>query len=162
MRSWWWWINLTRWHISFAQKKMPWPKKREGFFSCMCSSIMASPKNIVLDRDPKFTSKFWGALWKCMGSELKMNTSFQPQTDGQIERVNLVIKQFIRNYVAIDQQNWVDHLELAEFCYNNLKHLTIGSTCFQMVMGKSPIMPTIWVAHRQPPSDACEEVLMVT
>jgi hypothetical protein len=91
-----------------------------------------------------------------------MNTSFQPQTDGQIERVNLVIKQFIRNYVAIDQQNWVDHLELAEFCYNNLKHLTIGSTCFQMVMGKSPIMPTIWVAHRQPPSDACEEVLMVT
>ncbi len=49
------------------------------------------PKDIVLDRNPKFTSKFWRALWKCMGSKLKMNTSFQPQTDGQTKRMNLVI-----------------------------------------------------------------------
>jgi hypothetical protein len=31
-----------------------------------------------------------------------------------------------------------------------------------MVMGKSPIVPTIWAAHGQPPNDASEEVLMVT
>jgi hypothetical protein len=48
-------------------------------------------KDIVSDRDPKFTSKFWRALWKRMGSKLKMNISFHPQTDGQTERVNLVI-----------------------------------------------------------------------
>jgi hypothetical protein len=62
-------------------------------------------KDIVSDRDPKFTSKFWRALWKCMGSELKMSTLFCPQIDGQIERVNLVIQQFLRNYVAMDQQD---------------------------------------------------------
>ncbi len=49
------------------------------------------PKDIVSDQDPKFTSKFWQALWKRMGSELKMSTSFRPQTDGQIKKVNLVI-----------------------------------------------------------------------
>jgi len=43
------------------------------------------PKDIVSDRDPKFTSKFWRALWKHMGLELKMNTSFCPQIDGQTE-----------------------------------------------------------------------------
>jgi hypothetical protein len=48
-----------------------------------------------------------------MGSELKMSTSFRPQTNGQTKRVNLVIQQFLRNYVAADQQDWVDHLELA-------------------------------------------------
>jgi hypothetical protein len=31
-----------------------------------------------------------------------------------------------------------------------------------MVTGKSPIMPTTWVALGQPPSDASEEVSMVT
>jgi hypothetical protein len=36
------------------------------------------PKDIVLDRDPKFTSKFWRALWKRMGLEFKMSTSFRP------------------------------------------------------------------------------------
>jgi hypothetical protein len=28
-----------------------------------------------------------------------------PQTNGQIEKVNLVIQQFLRNYVAADQQD---------------------------------------------------------
>jgi hypothetical protein len=31
-------------------------------------------------------------------------------------------------------------LELAEFCYNNLEHLVIRATPFQMVTGKSPIV----------------------
>jgi hypothetical protein len=97
-----------------------------------------------------------------MGSELKMSTSFRPQTDGQTERVNLVIQQFLRNYVAVDQQNWVDHLELAEFCYNKSEHSAMGSTPFQMVMGKSPIVPMTWAAQGQPSSDASEEVPMVT
>jgi hypothetical protein len=82
-----------------------------------------------------------------MGSKLKMNTSFRPQTDGQTERVNLVIQQFLRNYVATDQQDWVDHLELAKFCYNNSEHSAIRATPFEMVTGKSPIMPIIWATH---------------
>jgi hypothetical protein len=60
------------------------------------------PKDIISDQDPKFTGKFWRALWKCMGSEFKMSTSFRPQMDGQTERVNLVIQQFLRNYVVAD------------------------------------------------------------
>jgi len=97
-----------------------------------------------------------------MGSELKMSTSFCPQTDGQTERVNLVIQQFLRNYVVVDQQDWVDHLQLAKFCYNNSEHSAIGSTPFQMVTGKSPIVPMTWAAHGQTLSDASEEVPMVT
>jgi hypothetical protein len=53
----------------------------------------------------------------------------------------LVIQQFLMNYVATVQQDWVDHLEWAEFCYNNSKHSTTRSTPFQMVTGKSPIIP---------------------
>ncbi len=56
----------------------------------------------------------------------------------------------------------MDHLELIEFCYNNLEHSVIGSTPFQMVTSKSPVVPMTWAAHGQPPSDASEEVPMVT
>jgi len=52
----------------------------------------------------------------------------------------------------------VDHLE---FYYNNSKHSAIKSTPFQMVTGKSPIVPTTWAALGQPPSDASEEMSMV-
>jgi hypothetical protein len=120
------------------------------------------PKDIVSDQDSKFTSKFWRALWKLMELKLKMSTSFHPQTDGQTERVNLVIQQFLRNYVATDQQDWVDHLELTEFCYNNSEHSVTRSTPFQMVTNKSSIVPPTWAAHGHPSNDASEEVPMVT
>jgi protoheme ferro-lyase len=61
------------------------------------------PKDIMSDRDPKFTNKFWRALWRRMRLELKMNTSFRTQMDGQIKRMILVIEQFLRNYVATNQ-----------------------------------------------------------
>jgi len=64
--------------------------------------------------------------------------------------------------VAADQQDWVDHLELAEFCYNNLVHSATGSTPFQMVMGKSPIVPMTWATQGQHSINASEEVPMVT
>jgi len=74
----------------------------------------------------------------------------------------LAIQQFFRNYVAADQQDWVDHLELVEFCYNNSEHSATRFTPFQMVMGKSPIMPMTWATQGQLSSDASEEVPMVT
>ncbi len=64
--------------------------------------------------------------------------------------------------MAANQQDWVDHLELAEFCYNNSAHSAIGSTPFQMVTGKSLIVPMAWAAQGQPSSDVSEEVPMVT
>jgi len=76
--------------------------------------------------------------------------------------VNLVIQQFVRDYVTTDQQDWVDHLELAEFYYKNSEHSTTNSTSFQMVTNKSSIVLTTWAALGQPSSDANEEVSMVT
>ncbi len=64
--------------------------------------------------------------------------------------------------MVTDQQDWVDHLELVEFYYNNSEHSATGSIPFQMVTGKSPIVPTTWVAHGQLPSDANEKMPMVT
>lgn len=46
------------------------------------------PSEIISDRDPRFTGKFWTSLFKLLGSELRFSVAYYPQTDGQTERIN--------------------------------------------------------------------------
>ena len=46
------------------------------------------PLAIISNRDRLFSSKFWQLLFKLAGTDLRMSSTYHPQTDGQIERVN--------------------------------------------------------------------------
>nr|GFA80676.1 reverse transcriptase domain-containing protein [Tanacetum cinerariifolium] len=41
------------------------------------------PVLIILDRDGRFTSRFWQTLKKALGTRIDMSTAYHPQTDGQ-------------------------------------------------------------------------------
>ena len=47
-------------------------------------------KNIVLDRDVKFTSKFWKELFAGQGTELAFSIAYHPQIDEQTKKVNRI------------------------------------------------------------------------
>ncbi|KAE8656709.1 hypothetical protein F3Y22_tig00116997pilonHSYRG00207 [Hibiscus syriacus] len=61
-------------------------------------------KTIISDRDTRFTGRFWKELFKLMGSSLNFSTSVHPQTDGQTERVNALVKTYLRHYIVTGQQ----------------------------------------------------------
>ncbi|GMI70952.1 hypothetical protein HRI_000764500 [Hibiscus trionum] len=54
------------------------------------------PKSKVLDRDLRFTTRFWECLFQALGIRLNFNTSYHPQTDGQSERVVQVLEDMLR------------------------------------------------------------------
>ena len=64
------------------------------------------PKFIISDRDSRFTGKFWIELFKLMGTELHFSTSFHPQTDEQMERVNTLLELYLRHFVSSNQTDW--------------------------------------------------------
>ncbi|MBW0574537.1 hypothetical protein O181_114252 [Austropuccinia psidii MF-1] len=57
-------------------------------------------KNIITDRDPKFTSDLWTNLHKLLGTKLSFSTAYHPQTDGLAERMTQTLEEMIRRYCA--------------------------------------------------------------
>ncbi|HLO99762.1 MAG TPA: reverse transcriptase domain-containing protein [Fimbriimonas sp.] len=96
------------------------------------------PDTIISDRGTTFTSEFTRTLCKLVGIGQKLSTAFHPQTDGQTERVNAIVEQYIRGYCNYQQDNWAELLTMAEFAYNNTISATTGVTPFFANYGYHP------------------------
>ena len=75
------------------------------------------PDSIVSDRGSQFTSDFWKRLCFILDIDHSFSTANHPQTDGQTERVNAILEQYLRCYINERQNNWIDLLPFAEFAY---------------------------------------------
>ncbi len=98
------------------------------------------PDSIVTDRGSLFTSQFWSSLAYFLGVRRRLSTAFHPQTDGQTERQNSTMEQYLRAFVCWEQDDWVQWLSTAEFAYNNAKNSTTGMSPFEANLGYSPRM----------------------
>jgi transposase InsO family protein len=90
------------------------------------------PDIIISDRDTRFTAALWQEIWKQFGTELKMSTSYHPQSNGQTEIVNKMIETRIRAYCNKQRNNWEENLCLLEASYNSSVHESTGQTPFAM------------------------------
>jgi hypothetical protein len=95
------------------------------------------PEEIVSDRDPKFTSRFWKELFNLLGTRLALSTSAHPETDGQTERTNRSLEVLLRHFVNQQLSNWSKLLAPLEFAYNSTIN-SLGKTPFEMVYGYNP------------------------
>jgi hypothetical protein len=73
------------------------------------------PLRIISDRDPRFTSSFFRELCRVIGAVQNLSTAYRPQTDGQSERTNQRLEQYIRIFTIFEQTNWADLLALAQY-----------------------------------------------
>jgi len=86
--------------------------------------------SIVSDRGSLFTSDFWKRVTEALRISRNLSTAFHPQTDGQMERANATLEQYLRAYCNYQQDDWERLLPIAEFCYNNIQTGTTRITPF--------------------------------
>jgi transposase InsO family protein len=109
--------------------------------------LHGSPEDIISDRGSLFTSSFWKTLCEQLRIKRSPSTAFHPETDGQTERVNAILEQYLRAYCNYSQDNWADLLATAEFMYNNTESETTKMTPFFANYGYHPT-PTVPVPTR--------------
>ena len=105
-------------------------------------ALHGAPDNIVSDRGTQFVSEFWRHLSERLGVALKHSSAFHPETDGQTERLNAGVEQYLRAFMNFLQDNWVDWLPLAEFAANNVASETTGVSPFFANYGFHPRLGT--------------------
>jgi hypothetical protein len=93
------------------------------------------PKKVISDRGTQFISGFMKALYEQLQIQANPSTTYHPQTDGQTERMNQELEEYLQIYVNERQNDWVDWLLIAQFCHNDWKHLAMGFTPFQVNQG---------------------------
>ena len=97
------------------------------------------PEEVISDCG---TASFSDALGKLLSTKLSPSTAYHPQTDGQTERVNQEIEQFLWLFVNHRQDDWSEWLPLAEFSYNNRFHAATCHTPFELDAGQHPCLGT--------------------
>ena len=96
------------------------------------------PSHVTSDRGSEFVSAFFRTLGKALDMNLHFTSGYHPEADGQTERTNQTLEQYLRVYCNYQQSNWSDLLPIAEFAYNNAPSETTGLSPFYANKGYHP------------------------
>jgi len=93
-------------------------------------------ESVVSDRGPQFAVELMKELNRMLGIKTKLLTAFYPQTDGQTERMNQELEQYLRFFIEHRQKDWPEWLAAAEFAINNKVHMATKISSFMANYGK--------------------------
>jgi len=75
-----------------------------GLFRDNVWKLHGLPESIILDRGLQFTAGLMKELNKMLGIKSKLSMVFHPQTNGQTERANQELEQYLRMFIDHRQE----------------------------------------------------------
>ena len=96
------------------------------------------PSHVTSDRGPEFISTFFRSLATSLQMNLYFTSGHHPEANGQSERTNQTLEQYLRSYYSYQQDDWSKLLPLAEFAFNNAPSASTGVSPFFTNKGYHP------------------------
>ena len=93
------------------------------------------PVSIVLDRDPRFTSRFGPSLQAVLGTCLHFILK---------RMASLTLEDMLKACVMEIKGSWDTHLALMEFAYYNIYQASIEMASFKALYGRKCRAPVCW------------------
>ena len=90
-------------------------------------SLHGLPDDVVSDRGVTFTAKFTQEILKALKIQQNLSTAYHQQTDGQTERTNAILEQYLHCYVDYQQSDWSTLLPLLSLPTTTLLSLQLRS-----------------------------------
>ena len=100
-----------------------------------------APRTLLSDRGQNFLSKLLKEICRLVNTEKVYTTSYHPQTDGLVERLNGTLVQSLSQYVSTDQKDWDEHLQSVLLAYRVSPSEVTGDSPFFLLYGREPRLP---------------------
>jgi len=123
----------------------------EGLVETLTRRVVAEkgyPRQILSDRDGRVTAALFQEWAKKFGVELRTNTSYHSRANGQAERFNLVMENYLRAFVDPAMSNWDELLPIAQLAINNSYQESVQNTPFYLEHGRHPYIPGVTTLKR--------------
>lgn len=104
------------------------------------------PSVMVTDRGRQFQSDIWRQFTQLFGIHHKSTTSYHPQCNGLVERLNKQIKDSLR--MCDNPKDWVSHLPLILLGLRTVVKTSLGSTTAEYVYGCTLRLPGDFVSSK--------------
>jgi Chromo (CHRromatin Organisation MOdifier) domain len=110
--------------------------------------ILWNPRYLLTYSGTQFNAKVFLSVFRELGIANIFTTAYHPQTNGQVERFNKTIINYLRGYVERRQNDWYEYTSAITFGYNCGVHSSLNLTPFELILSRPP--PTLSVG----PSEA--------
>ena len=112
-----------------------------NILATQCIPLWGCPRTILSDNDLQFFSKLSQAVYQLLGVRKLATSSYHPNSNGSVERVNYTMLQMLAMVVNERQDYWDLQLHHVEFTYNNSVSAATGLAPNEVHMGRLPRFP---------------------
>ena len=84
------------------------------------------PGKSIHDQDQEFESRFFQLQPKLFNIKKRRNTSYHPQWNGQVERMNQPIISMLKALESTEKKTWKNHINKLVHTYNYIKDASTG------------------------------------
>ncbi|KZS03449.1 Uncharacterized protein APZ42_033820 [Daphnia magna] len=121
-------------------------KRPAGFLQCI--QVTRPFQKVGIDLLAALTQE----VMKNLGSNHKTTSSYHPQANGLVERMNNTLAAMLSMYASADHKDWDETLPYVCFAYNTVRQESIGYSPFFLLYGREPMLPIDLelVAHANP------------
>ena len=100
--------------------------------------VYGTPVSVLADNGKQFVSRLFQEICRILGIKNVFTTTYNPQTNGQVERFNRTMLAVLRHYVAEHPKDWYLFTDALTYAYNTQTHSTTKLSPFELVLSRPP------------------------
>ncbi len=130
--------KLTKYGLFIPTKASNGEKETGGIVFKHVIRDYGLPRQLVTDRDPRWTGDFWKEICQCLGMKRALTTAHHPQGDGQTEVLNQRLEIALRAYIGPERDDWAKLLDTLQLAYNSSTHSSTKFSPAHLLRGYQP------------------------